>query len=176
MVLPKEESEETIRQLVQHAIEKRFQFSAVPESRQVDVYVMTAVKGKTPPAKTGPDSLGGGFAGTSSTEFSLPPGTPNTPEAIEKALHEMMRDSTNAGIANISAGNTTMDEFARQLEQGLGRPVIDESGLDGVYDLEVRGNAKNTEEFIRMLREQTGLVLTPATRSVEFLRVVPLTP
>jgi len=47
--------------------------------------------------------------------------------------------------------------------------VIDETGLEGVYDLEVHGNAKDTEEFIRMLREQTGLVLTPATRSIEIL-------
>jgi hypothetical protein len=33
--------------------------------------------------------------------------------------------------------------------------VTDETGLEGVYDLEVHGNAKNTEEFLRMLREQT---------------------
>jgi hypothetical protein len=47
--------------------------------------------------------------------------------------------------------------------------VIDETGLEGTYNLDVHGNAKNTEEFIRMLREQTGLVLTPDTRSIEIL-------
>jgi uncharacterized protein (TIGR03435 family) len=175
VVLPKDEDEQTIHQLVQHALEKRFQFSAVAESRPVDVYVLTAIKGKTPPAKTGPDSFGGGFGTTSGIEVSLPPGTPNTPEAIEQAMREMMKHPENLGISNISAGNTTIDDFRQQLEQGLGHPVIDESGLDGVYDLEVRGSAKNTEEFIQMLREQTGLVLTPGTRSVEFLRIVPLT-
>jgi uncharacterized protein (TIGR03435 family) len=78
----------------------------------------------------------------------------------------------NIGLSNISAGNATMDGFRQDLECGLGRPVIDEIGLDGVYDLEVHGNAKNTEEFIRMLREQTGLVLTPATRSIEILTLI----
>lgn len=174
MVLPKEEDEQTIHQLVQRAIEKRFQFSAFAETRPVEVYVLTAIQGKTPPAKSGDGGLDGGFTSSSGVEFSLPPGTPNTPEAIDQALREMMKHPENTGISNISASNTTMDEFCRQLEEGLGRPVIDESGLDGVYDLEVRGNAKSTEEFIQMLRQQTGLVLTAGTRSVEYLRVMPL--
>jgi uncharacterized protein (TIGR03435 family) len=121
---------------------------------------------KTPAAKTGPESLGGGFTG-STFELSLPPGTP--PEAIDKALKELMKDPDSLGVSNISAGNTTIDEFRQTLERSLGRPIIDETGLDGVYDLEVRGDAKNTDEFIRRLSEQTGLVLTRATRNVEFL-------
>jgi uncharacterized protein (TIGR03435 family) len=99
----------------------------------------------------------------------LPPGTPQTPEAIEKAMQEFLKHPENAGISNISAGNTTMDLFRQDLERGLGRPVIDETGLEGVYDFEVHGNAGNTDEFIRMLREQTGLVLTSAIRSIEIL-------
>jgi uncharacterized protein (TIGR03435 family) len=80
-----------------------------------------------------------------------------------------LKHPENTGLSNISAGNATMDQFRQDLERGLGRPVMDETGLEGAYDLEVHGNAKNNEEFIRMLREQTGLVLTPATRSVEIL-------
>jgi uncharacterized protein (TIGR03435 family) len=169
VVLPGEEDEATIHQLVQRAMEKQFKVSAVVESQPAEVYVMTAIKGKTPPARTGPDSLGGGFASSSGFEFSLPAGTPQTPEAIEKAVQEMLKHPENTGISNISAGNTTMDQFRQDLERGLGRPVIDETGLDGVYDIDVRGNARNTDEFIRMLREQTGLVLTAATRSIEIL-------
>jgi uncharacterized protein (TIGR03435 family) len=84
-------------------------------------------------------------------------------------LQELLKHPENIGISNISAGNTTMDEFREDLERGLGRPVIDETGLEGVYDIEVHGNATNTDEFIRALREQTGLVLTNATRSIEIL-------
>jgi uncharacterized protein (TIGR03435 family) len=80
-----------------------------------------------------------------------------------------LKHPENTGIANISAGNTSMDQFRQDLERDLGRPVIDETGLEGVYDMEVQGNARNTDEFIRMVREQTGLVLTAATRSIEVL-------
>jgi uncharacterized protein (TIGR03435 family) len=169
MVLPRQEDEKTIHQLVQRAIEKHFKVAAVVESKPVEVYLMAAVKGKTPPAKTDPESLGGGFTSTSGFEFSLPAGTPATPDAINQAMQKVLKHPGNAGISNISAGNTTMEDFRQQLERGLGRPVIDATGLEGVYDLEVRGNARNTEEFIRMLREQTGLALTTATRNIEFL-------
>ena len=62
-----------------------------------------------------------------------------------------------------------MGDFCRDLERGLGWRIIDETGLAGIYYLEVHGNAKNTDEFIRMLSEQTGLVLTPVTRNIEIL-------
>jgi uncharacterized protein (TIGR03435 family) len=171
VVLPKEEDEETIHQLVQRAIEKKFNVSAVVESKTAEVYVMTAIIGKTPPAKTGPDSFGGGSTSSSGFEFSLPAGTPPTPEAMKKAVAELLKHPENIGISNISAGNTTMDQFRQDLERGLGRPVIDETGLEGLYDMEVHGDARNTDEFIRMLRDQTGLVLTSATRSIEVLRL-----
>lgn len=171
VVLPKEEDEQTIHQLVERAIEKQFKVSAAVESKPADVYVMTAITGKTPPAKAGNGSFGGGFASASGFEVSIPQGTGLSPEAMKKAVEELLKRPENTGISNISAGNATMEEFRQDLERGLGRPVIDETGLEGVYDLEVHGNAKNTEEFIRMLQEQTGLVLTPATRSIEILTV-----
>lgn len=174
LVLPKHENDKTIHELARQAIEKYFNVAAVAEQRPSDVYVMTAIKGKTPPEKTGPDSLGGGFGSSSGFQVSLPPGTPETPEAMKKAIEELMKHPENVGIANISAGNATMDEFRQDLERGLDRPVVDETGMRGVYDVVVSGDAKNREEFIRMLRDQTGLVLTPATRNVEFLVLQPL--
>jgi uncharacterized protein (TIGR03435 family) len=171
VVLPKEESQETIYQLVQHAIEEHFRVLATVETKPSDVYVMTALVGKTPPAKTGPESFGGGFTGSSGFEFALPAGTEPTPEAMKKTVQELMKRPGNIGIANISAFNTTMDDFRQNLERGLDRPVINETGLDGVYDIQVSGSARNPDEFIRALREQTGLVLTPATRNIEFVIV-----
>jgi hypothetical protein len=46
VVLPKEEDQQTIHQLVQRAIEKQFKVSAAIESKPADVYVMTAIKGR----------------------------------------------------------------------------------------------------------------------------------
>jgi uncharacterized protein (TIGR03435 family) len=169
VVLPEASDEHAIHRLVQRAIEKKFNVSAVVESKPAEVYVMTAVKGKTPPAKTGPDSFGGGSSSSSSVVFSLPAGTAPTPEAFRKAVDELSKHPENAGISNISARNTTMDRFRQDLESGLGRPVIDETGLEGVYDLEVHGDARNRDEFIRILLDQTGLVLTPATKNIEVL-------
>ena len=169
VVLPKEEDRNTIYQLVQRAIEKHFKVSTAVESKPADVYVMTALKGKTPPAKTGPEALGGGFASSSGFEFSLPAGTPPTPEAIERAMKELLKHPENVGFSDVSAGSMTADEFGKFLEPGLGRPVVDETSLDGVYDFEVHGSAKNTGEFFQMLRDQMGIVLTPATRNIEFV-------
>jgi uncharacterized protein (TIGR03435 family) len=169
VALPKEESQEAIYQLVQRAIEKQFHVLATMEGKATEVYVMTALAGKTPPAKTGPESFGGGFVSTSGFELAVPAGTEPTPEALKKATKELMKHPENIGIANISASKTTMDDFRQDLERSLDRPVINETGLDGVYDIEVKGNAKNTGEFIQALREQTGLVLTPATRNIEFV-------
>ena len=167
VVLPDEENETAIHQLVQRAIERHFKVSAAVESKPSEVYVMTALKDKMPPAKNGSE----GFVGfsSSSAAFSLPEGTPRTPESIEKAMQEMLKHPGYIRISNLTATNTTMNEFRKDLEERLGRPIIDETGLKGVYDLEVHGHAGSNEEFIRMLREQTGLVLTPDTRNIDVL-------
>ncbi len=168
LVLPKEEDQKTIYQLVQRAIEKHFKVSAVVESKPADVYVMTAIKGKTPPAKTdsgdfGSDSSSSGFA------FSLPAGTPPTKEAFDQAIKELLKHPETIGFSQVSAANMTSDEFGRFLEPGLRRPVVDETGLEGRYDFNVPGPAKNSAEFFQMLRDQTGIVLTLATRNIEFV-------
>ncbi len=111
IVLPRPEDEETIHQLVQRAIDKHFNVAAVSESKPVEVYVMTALKGRTPRAKTGSESMGGGFTSANGFEISLPADTPPTPEAMNRAMQEMMKHPANIGLSNISAGNTTMDEF-----------------------------------------------------------------
>uniref|UniRef100_Q01YH1 Redoxin domain protein n=1 Tax=Solibacter usitatus (strain Ellin6076) TaxID=234267 RepID=Q01YH1_SOLUE len=157
-----------MRHLLQEAIERHFHVSAAIESRPADVYVMTALEGKTPPAKTGDDRMGGGSIGWSSQEFAVDgprDGGQPTPEMIRERLATLKL----AAMANISAFNTDLADFRRALEDGLGRPIIDESNLDGTYDLVVHGNARSTEEFLGMLRDQLGIVLTPERRNIEML-------
>ena len=169
VVLPKEEDQKAIYQLVQRAIEKRFKVSTAVERQPAEVYVMTALKGKTPPAKTGPDALGGGTSSASGFEFSLPEGTPETKEAIDQAIKEFLKRPETLGFSEVYAGGMTADEFGKFLEMGFGRPVVNETGLEGVYDFEVHGHAKDTGEFLQNLRNQVGIVLTPATRNIEFV-------
>jgi uncharacterized protein (TIGR03435 family) len=168
LVLPKEEDQKTIYQLVQRAIEKHFEVSAAVETKPAEVYAMAALKGKTPLAKNdsadfGSDSSSSGFA------FSLPAGTPQTEETIDQAIKELLKHPQTVGFSELSAANMTSGEFGRFLEPGLGRPVVDETGLEGRYDFTVHCPAKNSSEFFQMLRDQTGIVLTPATRNIEFV-------
>ena len=129
---------------------------------------MTAIEGKTPPANTGDASLGGGSIGWLSQEFTVakPRGSGQpTPEMLREAMSTLVF----AAMSNIAAENTNIADFRRVLEDGLGRPIIDETKLDGTYDLVVHGNAHSTEEFLGMLRDQLGLVLTPEHRNIEML-------
>jgi uncharacterized protein (TIGR03435 family) len=160
LVPPHEMDPPAMRHLLQQAIEQHFHVSADVESRPVDVYLMTALEGKTPPAKTGDATMGGGSIGWSSQEFAVPMplgGRLPTPEVVREALSKLKL----AGMSDISAENTDMANFCRALEDGLGRPIIDETKLDGTYDLVVHGSVRSTEEFLGMLRDQLGLVLTP---------------
>ena len=59
---------------------------------------MTAVKGKTPPAKTGDEAMGGGFMSFSGFQFTVPAGTANTPEAMRRAVDEQLKRPENMGI------------------------------------------------------------------------------
>jgi uncharacterized protein (TIGR03435 family) len=168
LVPPHEIDPQAMRRLLQQAIEQYFHVSATVESRPVDVYVMTALEGKTPPAKTGDASMGGGSIGWSGTQFVVagPPGGGHpTPEMVREAVSK----HKPGAMSSISAHNTDMADFRRALEDGLGRPIIDETNLNGTYDLAVHGNARSTEEFLGMLRDQSGLVLTPEHRNIEML-------
>ena len=63
----------------------------------------------------------------------------------------------------------TIQEYGHLLEGALGRPVVDETGLYGRYTLQMEGDARSQDDFVTRLRDQLGLVLTPARRDVTFL-------
>ena len=52
-----------MRHMLRQAIEQHFQVSSAVEIRPTDVYVMTAIEGKTPAGNTGDAGLGGGSIG-----------------------------------------------------------------------------------------------------------------
>jgi uncharacterized protein (TIGR03435 family) len=175
LVPPREMDREEVYHMVRQAIEKHFLVSTALENRPMDVYVMTVLKGKAPSPKTEEESFGGGFISWSSREYaSMGPhdDAPPTIEMLRKMASTL--DPSNSGIANISAHNGTMDTFRLALERGLGRPILDETNLTGTYDIAVRGDARDTDEFLQMICDQTGLVLTPAQRNIEMLVVNPL--
>jgi uncharacterized protein (TIGR03435 family) len=69
-----------------------------------------------------------------------PPGAANAPPIrIILEVDEPLRRRCGAMVAPgwMSAGNITMQEFTRPLSQVLRRPVINETGLEGEFDLDV---------------------------------------
>ena len=127
----------------------------------------------TPAAKTDEESFDGGSIGWSGPEYVKIVPHDGTPPTIEMLREMSTLNLSSSGIVNISADNSTMDSFRLALEQGLNCPILDETNLKGTYDIAVHG-AQSTDEFLRMLRDQSGIVLTRAQRDVEMLVVRPL--
>lgn len=174
LVPPQEEDQETMFRQVREGIEKYFHVAITPEVRNRDVYVMTALEGKTPAAKSEDERFGGTFVSSSgfTRTIAVPHGASR--KEVEEALAKQEEaDEELANLASISAFSSTMKDFREGLERGLKRPVIDETKLIGSYDLAVKGEAQSTEEFLGLLRDQLGLVLTPAQRSIDVVVVRP---
>jgi hypothetical protein len=56
-------------------------------------------------------------------------------------------------------------------EEILGGQVIDETGLQGIYGLELKERVNTPEAFIRLLRDEAGLVIEPERREIPTLIV-----
>jgi uncharacterized protein (TIGR03435 family) len=171
LILPGPLDREELYRLVKQGVERYFRFTTVVETREMDVYVMTAEEGKARAVEIDERRFdNGGSMSWSSGEYVeivSSDGAPVTDEMLRKIESELNRSSS--GILNISASNSTVDDFRRTLEEGLDRPIIDETGMKDKYDLEVRGKARSNEDFVEMLRNQTGLILAESRRCLEML-------
>jgi uncharacterized protein (TIGR03435 family) len=88
-------------------------------------------------------------------------------------MESRRRAISQSSIGGISISNGTMGAFCHTLEQVLDRPVVDETGLAGRYDIALPEDQSGTSEFIERLRTQLGLALTPGRRDVTTLVVRP---
>lgn len=171
-VPPREEDEETIHRQVRSAIEKYFHVTITPTVRSTDVYVMTALEGKTPKPKNPASEFHSGSS-TFSTHWKsveLPEGVAPTRKALEEASRQAMATAQLTAMTGLSS---SMDDLCRALEDGLHRPIIDETKMTGIYDFKIQGEAETTEQFFTMLRDQLGLVLIPTQRPIELVVVQP---
>jgi uncharacterized protein (TIGR03435 family) len=67
-----------------------------------------------------------------------------------------------------------LGHLRQKLESILEQPVVDETELNGQYDLQLKWDQQddkrlNAQALIKSVREQLGLELTPAKRSIEVL-------
>lgn len=71
--------------------------------------------------------------------------------------------------STLRAKKHRIKELALQLENILGRPVIDKTGLTGEYDWEVLYSNVDKNVLLNALREKLGLELTEAKQAIEML-------
>jgi uncharacterized protein (TIGR03435 family) len=87
----------------------------------------------------------------------LPGPRPNVPGAV---------------ITNI-ADSFTIEELCRLLEQGVGRPVIDETRLTGRYAVNVQSEPVSARAFLQIVCDALGLVARVERRDIELLVLRP---
>ncbi|HKQ48457.1 MAG TPA: TIGR03435 family protein [Phycisphaerae bacterium] len=77
--------------------------------------------------------------------------------------------STKFSPKRIELINEPLATLTRGLGSQIKKPVIDETGLEGRYDIRLEGKLNEPDSLIRAIRESLGLELRPAKRPVEFL-------
>ncbi len=78
--------------------------------------------------------------------------------------------TTQNSRGRISARASTMDHFAQVLSRQMDFPVLNETGLDGVFDLTLEWTNADTEPSIFVaLQEQLGLRLSSRKTAVDVL-------
>ena len=81
----------------------------------------------------------------------------------------LSRQTGGRGQLSGLKGARTISALAETMEQAFGRPVLDETGLEGSYDLDVE--TEGAGDFLAALHDTLGLAVTPARRDVPMLMV-----
>jgi len=97
-------------------------------------------------------------------------------EASKKLLKPT--DSTGNSMWMYSNGkltlvNRSIDNLANSLEGGLEVPVVNETGIEGKFDVELEFPAKDVEAAKAALLKTMGLDLIEAERPIQMLEVTP---
>ena len=168
---PQEVGADAMQRLLEDALEKKFGLRITPESRLLEVYVLTVPNG--PGAALHRHVGAQGFSGGKAAGF-LDPGDRSGQEAGDEEQITIMERNcsgvpSGGGIVAIAG---RLPDLGRTLEQDLDRPLVDESHLTGSYDFKV-GSYDNKESLFKLLREQLGVVVMQARRDVTVLAVRP---
>jgi uncharacterized protein (TIGR03435 family) len=173
---PADTPDNLLRPMLRTLLAERFRFVAHTEMREVPVYALVVNRGD---GRLGPNLL----ASTQCDE-ALGPRAGDAALPIGKRPCRVITGSDGRG-AYITGGARTVAALvdALQLPGGLqelvGRPVVDRTGLTGTYDFYVRfasaglgaafPDTSNLPSIFTALQEQLGLKLESARGSVEML-------
>ena len=81
--------------------------------------------------------------------------------------------SRSEGPGQLRASGVRLAYLAETLARDLDRPVIDETGLDGTYDMALEWKAGDKDSLAAALKERFGMTLAPASRELDILEVFP---
>jgi len=148
--VPGHPSLKQMQSLMRKLLEQRFGLKVHKETKELAVYAITVGKGGEKISPSAGD----------------PNGTPSENE------------NSNGGIVTMRMTNMTMAEFAPDLAFFLERPAVDQTGLTGRYDLQLKWTADESKAptdgtappgMFTAIQEQLGLKLEPAKAPVEVL-------
>jgi uncharacterized protein (TIGR03435 family) len=155
MVLAREETTATCLALLQSAIEQHFAVDVKRETRMRDVYVLTRASSNGQMLRRYPDPAPG-------TAFGL---------GAFSALLGRSPDAPVFPLRAFTAHSVPFFLLVNWFEEILGGQVIDETGLPGLYGFELKERVDTPDAFIRLLRDQAGLVFTRLRRETPTLVV-----
>ncbi|HET9192656.1 MAG TPA: TIGR03435 family protein [Vicinamibacterales bacterium] len=170
------------RAMLRTLLTERFALITHRETREMPVYVMTL--DRKPGAQLRPSgrecAMPKGPTGVPAPP--PPPGGPTVGRVLSlngyaSRCAALFFNSTSG--AHWSLRETTMTQFAERLVGSFDRPVLDRTGLDGSFDIDLTysadnpvvdtSNAPNAPSLITALREQLGLRLESTKAPVEVL-------
>ncbi|HEY5912858.1 MAG TPA: TIGR03435 family protein [Verrucomicrobiae bacterium] len=132
-----------VQDWLRRATENAFGLATKRETRETDVFVLTS--------------------GTQPAEHLTPTRSTHT-------------SSSSSGGGSLNGVNLGIESLAAKLEEFVGRPVVDETRLTNRFDFQLLWDETGAEDLqtgriAAAVREQLGLELAPAKRSIEVLVV-----
>ena len=155
MVLPQEEDVATCLGLLQSEIEQQFAVHVKRERRMRAVYALTPTTPRGQMLRRYPDPNPGTWF--SSLAFSVFMGR--------------SKDAPMFPLDAFAVHSVPFMFLVHWFEEILGGQVIDETGLQGIYGLELKERVNTPEAFIQLLRDEAGLVIEPERREIPTLIV-----
>lgn len=155
-------TKDQMRLMMRSLLADRFKLAVHNETHQGEIFAMVLVRpGETGP-KLHPHSNDLGPCGTFTTSASarLPGGIPSSCDVFLTLLDNSQ--------AQMSARNVSMEMIANSLGP-FDRPVVDRTGLSGLYDFTIEWTPETTQQmetgtgYLEALKEQLGLKLEATT-------------
>ena len=168
-------TEDALRLMEQRLLAERFDLRVHYDQKDMEVYEMSAGKGglKAKKSELSGPSEGAAVSVAPTRSHIGDDGYPTVPPDWSGTL--IMRDRKMLGAPNCS-----MTRLATLLSVQAGKPVLDDTGMVGTYDIVLRWFLDTTPgsdsspagpTLMDAVREQLGLVLIPKRRSIDVVVV-----